>query len=134
MDLAWLAVGPNAKTPCAIPQAGSGEFRRSRHRVYVCAHRLRGPPFTSHAMDLWAYRHGVKIDFSRPGKPTDNAFVESSNGTFRPECLDTHWCMDLKEAKQRIEAWRREYNESRPHRSLDDRTPRNLLKLVPVFG
>jgi putative transposase len=82
-----------------------------------------GREFTSQAMDLWAYRNGVKIDFSRPGKPTDNAFVESFNGTFRAECLDTHWFMDLKEAKQLIESWRREYNESRPHASLGDRTP-----------
>jgi transposase len=59
-----------------------------------------GSEFTSHAMDLWAYRHGSKIDFSRPGKPTDNAFVESFNGTFRAECLDTHWFVDLKEARQ----------------------------------
>ena len=50
-----------------------------------------GSEFTSQAMDLWAYRHSAKIDFSRPGKPTDNAFVESFNGTFRWECLDTHW-------------------------------------------
>jgi putative transposase len=54
-------------------------------------------------MDLWAYRNDAKIDFSRPGKPTDNAFVESFNGTFRAECLDTHWFCDLKEAKQLIE-------------------------------
>jgi putative transposase len=82
-----------------------------------------GSEFTSQAMDLWAYRHRTKIDFSRPGKPTDNAFVESFNGTFRCECLDTHWFMDLKEARNLIEIWRREYNESRPHRSLGDRTP-----------
>ncbi len=82
-----------------------------------------GSEFTSQAMDLWAYRNGVKIAFSRPGKPTDNAFVESFNGMFRSECLDTHWFLDLKEARQLIEAWRREYNESRPHASLDDRTP-----------
>jgi putative transposase len=66
-----------------------------------------GSEFTSQAMDLWAYRHGVKIDFSRPGKPTDNAFVESFNGTLRAECLDTHWFSDPNEAKQLIEAWRR---------------------------
>ena len=65
----------------------------------------------------------MKIDFSRPGKPTDNAFVESFNGTFRSECLNIHWFMDLKEARQLIEVWRQEYNESRPHASLDDRTP-----------
>lgn len=89
-------------------------------RVLFCDN---GSEFTSQAMDLWAYRNGVKIDFSRPGKPTDNAFVESFNGTFRAECLDTHWFVDLKEARQLIGAWRQEYNESRPHASLKDRTP-----------
>jgi putative transposase len=82
-----------------------------------------GSEFTSQAMDIWAYQNGVRIDFSRPGKPTDNAFVESFNGTFRAECLDAHWFTTLKEAKQLIEAWRREYNESRPHRALGERTP-----------
>ena len=82
-----------------------------------------GSEFTSQAMDLWAYQNGVKIDFSRPGKPTDNAFVESFNGTFRAECLNAHWFGTLAEAKQLIEGWRQEYNESRPHRSLSDRTP-----------
>ena len=63
-------------------------------------------------MDLWAYRNGVHIDFSRSDKPTDNAFVESFNGTLRAECLDVHWFASLAEAKQLIEGWRREYNES----------------------
>jgi putative transposase len=74
-------------------------------------------------MDLWAYRNGVKIDFSHPGKPTDNAFCESFNGTFRSECLDTNWFSNLEDARQLIEAWRREYNVSRPHRALANRTP-----------
>ncbi len=69
-------------------------------------------------MDLWAYQNGVKIDFSRPGKPTDNGHIESFNGTFRDECLNVHWFRTLGEARQLIEAWRREYNESRPHRAL----------------
>ena len=89
-----------------------------------------GSEFTSQAMDLWAYRNGVKIDFSRPGKPTDNAFVESFNGTFRRECLDTHWFADMDEAKYLIEAWRQEYNESRPHRSLGDRTPSEFASQI----
>ena len=95
-----------------------------------------GSEFTSQAMDLWAYRNGAKIDFSRPGRPTDNAFIESFNGTFRNECLNTHWFMNLKEAKPLITAWREEYNHSRPHASLADRTPsefasrRLTLKLV----
>jgi putative transposase len=70
------------------------------------------------------------MDFSRPGKPTDNTFVESFNGTFRSECLDTHWFMDMKKARQRIETWRREYNESRPHTSLDDRTPSEFASQI----
>ena len=74
-------------------------------------------------MDLWAYQNGVQIGFSRPGKPTDNAHVESFNGTFRAECLEAHWFATLSEAKQVIEAWRREYNESRPHRAFGERTP-----------
>jgi putative transposase len=82
-----------------------------------------GSEFTSQAMDLWAYQNGIKIDFSRPGKPTDNAFVESFNGTFRAECLNAHWFGTLGKAKRLIEAWRQEYNESRPHRSLGERTP-----------
>ena len=82
-----------------------------------------GSEFTSQIMDLWAYHNQVQIDFSRPGKPTDNAHVESFNGTLRAECLDVHWFATLTEAKQVIESWRREYNESRPHRSLGERTP-----------
>jgi putative transposase len=73
-----------------------------------------GNEFTSQAMDLWAYRNSAKIDFSRPRKPTDNALVESFNGTLRSECLNIHWFLGLKEAKQLIEAWRREYHDSRP--------------------
>jgi putative transposase len=82
-----------------------------------------GSEFSGQSMDLWAYQNGVKLDFSRPGKPTDNAFVESFNGTFRDECLNVHWFESLTEAKQLIEAWRREYNESRPHRALKESTP-----------
>ena len=82
-----------------------------------------GSEFSGQAMDLWAYQNGVKIDFSRPGKPTDNAFIESFNGTFRDECLNIHWFETLAEARQLIEGWRQEYNGSRPHRALKDRTP-----------
>jgi putative transposase len=81
-------------------------------------------------MDLWACQNGVRIDFSRPGKPTDNAHVESLNGTFRAECLDAHWFTSLTEAKQVIEAWRREYNESRLHRALGERTPNEFASQV----
>jgi putative transposase len=89
-----------------------------------------GSEFTSQAMDLWAYRNGVRIAFSRPGKPTDNAFVESFNGTFRAECLDAHWFTSLTEARQIVETWRREYNGSRPHRTLGDKTPNEFANEI----
>ena len=96
------------------------KLHRGVPKVLFCDN---GSEFTSQAMDMWAYQNGTTIDFSRPGKPTDNAFVESFNGTFRSECLNTHWFMDLEKARQLIETWRREYNDSRPHASLEDRTP-----------
>ena len=89
-----------------------------------------GTEFTSQVMDLWAYHRGVRIDFSRPGKPTDNAYVESFNGTLCDECLNTHWFTTMAEAKEIIEAWRREYNESRPHRALGERTPHEFAHQI----
>ena len=89
-----------------------------------------GSEFSSRVLDLWAYQNGVKIDFSRPGKPTDNGHIESFNGTFRDECLNAHWFPTLPEAKQIIEAWRREYNESRPHRALGERTPNEFAHQI----
>jgi transposase InsO family protein len=82
-----------------------------------------GTEFTSKVLDKWAYEHGVELEYSRPGKPTDNAFIESFNGRFREECLSTNWFLTLEDAKAKIEAWRREYNESRPHMSLGYMTP-----------
>jgi putative transposase len=82
-----------------------------------------GPEFISKALDAWAYRNGVRLEFSRPGKPTDNAFAESFNGRFRDECLNQHWFASLEEARQTIEAWRVEYNTERPHRALGQQTP-----------
>jgi putative transposase len=76
-----------------------------------------GPEFISRALDQWAYMNKVTLDFSRPGKPTDNAFVESFNGRLRDECLNTHWFLSLDDARAKIEAWRRDFNESRPHTS-----------------
>ena len=82
-----------------------------------------GSEFISHALDHWAYEHGVTLDFSRPGKPTDNPFIESFNGSFRDECLNVHWFLSLTDAQEKIEVWRRDYNEYRPHSSLGDLTP-----------
>lgn len=86
-----------------------------------------GPEFISRALDLWAYMNDVTLDFSRPGKPTDNAFVESFNGKFRAECLNTAWFLSLAEAEIKCEAWRRDYNEVRPHSSIGHQNPAELI-------
>jgi len=91
-----------------------------------------GPEFISKALDRWAYENGVTLDFSRPGKPTDNAFVESFNGRFRDECLNAHWFLSLADARGKIEAWRRHYNESRPHTSLGWLTPAEFASSAGV--
>lgn len=82
-----------------------------------------GPEFTSKALDLWAYTREVTLDFSRPGKPTDNAFIESFNGLLRKECLNLHWFLSLDEAHEKITQWKIEYNEIRPHGSLGNHAP-----------
>jgi putative transposase len=82
-----------------------------------------GPEFISRALDAWAHRHGVQLEFSRPGKPTDNAFIEAFNSRFRDECLNLHWFESLEEARTTIEAWRVEYNTERPHGALGQQTP-----------
>lgn len=82
-----------------------------------------GPEFISKELDEWAYRYGIKLDFIRPGKPTDNSQIESFNGKFRDECLNQNYFLDLQEAKEVIEDYRIEYNTFRPHSSLDDLTP-----------
>ena len=87
-----------------------------------------GPEFVSRALDQWAYLHRVTLDFSRPGKPTDNALVESFNGRLRDECLNTNWFLSLDHAKRKIEAWREHYNESRPHTALGYVPPREFAQ------
>ncbi len=82
-----------------------------------------GPEFISKDLDLWAWTHGVVLDFSRPGKPTDNAFAESFNGRVRAECLNAFWFLSLDDARVKCEAWRIDYNEVRPHSSLGNQTP-----------
>jgi putative transposase len=82
-----------------------------------------GSEFSGKLMDLWAYHHGVQIDFSRPGKPTDNGHVESFNGSLRDECLNVNWFETLAEAQEKIELWRVEYNDTRPHQALKELTP-----------
>jgi len=82
-----------------------------------------GPEFVSRVLDQWAYWNKVELDFSRPGKPTDNAFIESFNGSLRAECLDTSWFLSLPDARRKLEEWRKDYNEARPHSALGNLTP-----------
>lgn len=85
-----------------------------------------GPEFTSKALDQWAYLNDVEIDFSRPGKPTDNAFIEAFNARVRDECLNESWFLSLEDAREKIEAWRRHYNTDRPHGALGNLAPREF--------
>jgi putative transposase len=94
----------------------------------------QGSEFVSRDLDLWAYQHDVVLDFSRPGKPTDNAFIESFNGKFRAECLNAHWFMSLEDAYEKMEAWRRDYNEVRPHSAIGNKPPIELVNRDDASG
>lgn len=87
----------------------------------------QGSEFVSRDLDLWAYTRGVTLDFSRPGKPTDNAFIEAFNGRFRSECLNAHWFLTLADAAEKMEDWLRYYNEERPHGAIGHKVPIALL-------
>jgi putative transposase len=86
-----------------------------------------GGEFIAKAVDQWAYENKVILDFSRPGKPTDNPYIESFNGKFRDECLSVNWFLDIDNARRMIEDWRQEYNELRPHSSLSGLTPMEFI-------
>ncbi|WP_372557766.1 IS3 family transposase [Yersinia sp. 1652 StPb PI] len=82
-----------------------------------------GSEFAGKMLDKWVYERGIRIDFSRPGTPTDNATVESFNGRLRQECLNENWFMSVEDARCKIEGWRIHYNQSRPHSALGWMTP-----------
>ena len=93
-----------------------------------------GPEFTSKKLDQWSYLNGVELDFSWPGKPTDNALIEAFNGRFREECLNQSWFLSLEDAREKVETWRQEYNSSRPHGALGNLAPEvfaGTVGLVP---
>lgn len=89
-----------------------------------------GPEFAGKAMDEWAYRRGIKLNFIRSGKPVENAFAESFNGRLRDECLNTNWFMSVRHARKIIKTWRLDYNEVRPHSSLKGKTPNEFIEAV----
>jgi putative transposase len=86
-----------------------------------------GSEFVSRDLDLWADAKGVTLDFSRPDKPTDNAFIEAFNRRFKAKCLNAHWFLSLADAAEKLEGWRRYYNDVRPHGALGNKVPISLI-------
>jgi len=86
----------------------------------------QGPEFTCHALDQWAFEHGVELQFIQPGKPTQNGIIESFNGRFRDECLNGHWFSDISHARKAISESRQDYNECSTHSTLNYQTPSEL--------
>jgi putative transposase len=91
-----------------------------------------GTEFFSKAMDAWCHRRGVRLDFIRPGRPTENGYIESFNGKLRDECLNAELFLDLVDARRKLEAWRRDYNENRPHSSIGNLTPVEFANTVRI--
>lgn len=101
--------------------------RVGRHRGLPEKIRVdNGSEFTGKVLDQWAYLNHVRLDFSRPGKPTDNGLIEAFNGRLRAECLNENWFMSIDDAREKVETWRRHYNEDRPHSALGNLSPREF--------
>ena len=92
-------------------------------------HCDNGSEFAGRLVALWAYANGVVMEYSRQGKLTDNAWIESFNSTLRDECPNLHWLDDLTEVRRKLQAWQREYKESRPHRFLNELSPQEFKAL-----
>jgi putative transposase len=93
-----------------------------------------GTEFTSVVLDQWAYWNGVILDFSRPGKPQDNAFIEAFNSRFRQECLNENWFLSVADAQEKVEAWRKDYNGQRAHSALSNMTPEDFARHLSLAG
>jgi putative transposase len=87
-----------------------------------------GTEFTSVVLDQWAYWNGVTLDFTRPGKPGDNALIEAFNSRFRQECLNEHWFLSVADAQEKVDAWREHYNAERPHSALGNAAPLDFVR------
>jgi len=107
------------------------EALRSRRGLPERIRVDNGPEFLSKALDNYSYLNNIKLEFSRPGKPVDNAFIESFNGSLRDECLNTNWFLSIEDAQAKLEAWRVDYNQYRPHGSLDNMTPEEFAGKCP---
>ena len=109
--------------------------RATKHHGYPQIIQVdNGSEFQSKALDAWAYAHQVKLDFIRPGKPVENSFIESFNARVRDECLNANVFVSLADARAKLDAWRRDYNESRPHTSLGDLTPAEFVRRQEQLG
>jgi putative transposase len=138
-------------TICQIfERAGFASHRRS-DRVVSIQQRIKalrgvvpqriqcdnGSEFISKALDKWPYDNQVTLEFSRPGKPTANPFIESFNGSFRDECLNVNWFLSLADAKEKIQLFKEDYNGFRPHSSLSGLTPNEVVQQhsnSPIFS
>lgn len=123
-----------------VPEHAIGGAQLTRILDAICAQRGRpqmirsdnGPEFTGAALLTWAHRHGIALRLIEPGKPNQNAYVESFNGRLRDECLNEHWFTSLAHARAVIETWRREYNDERPKLSLGGMTPSQYAKQLAI--
>lgn len=98
-------------------------------RIRGKPHSIRvenGPEFAGRLLDQWAYLNKIELDFSRPGKPTNNAYIEAFNSRLRQECLNASWFLTMEDARKRINNWRTDYNQTRPHFSLGNLTPSDI--------
>lgn len=138
-----LTVVDNFSRECVAIEVGQGlrgddvvavmeRIRQTQQRVPQRLQTDNGSEFISKTLDRWAYENRVTMDFSRPGKPTDNALVESFNGSLRDECLNVHWFLSLEDAQDKIEHWRQEYNQYRPHSSLNNQTPAEFVRSLQI--
>ena len=132
----------NRESPAIVVDTSIGGYRvvdtleslAQKRSVPKTIRADNGPEFTSKIMDQWAYLHGVELDFSRPARPTDNAFIESFNARVREECLNESWFLSLEEAREKVEAWRVDDNAARPHTALGNRSPQEFLEAVKLAG
>ena len=117
---------------------GGGEYTSAKFENFLKTERNsawdHGTEFTSRALDEWAWQNGVQLDFIRPGKPIENALIESFNGRLRDECLNVQEFTTLNDARQQLERWRIDYNEHRPHGSLGNLTPYEFVELNQSTG
>jgi len=117
------------------------DFSLNAQKVIMCLNELKvthglpktitvdnGTEFISRAMDSWAYQNKVQLDFIRPGKPVENAFIESFNGKLRDECLNTNAFLSIDDARRKVEAWRRDYNTYRPHSAIGNLAPEEFAR------